>query len=1276
MQRLLACAALSALLAACSCQNTPDRCANIECAAGKTCNPATGLCEGGAAGGGSTAGGSGTGGGGAAGGFNTAGGFSTAGGAPAGGGGTAGGQTAGGNVAGGAPGGGVGTAGGQTAGGGTAGGVGTAGGSTAGGVGTAGGSTAGGVGTAGGSTAGGVGTAGGSTAGGVGTAGGGTAGGSAPDAGVGDRCQDAPRVGSGLYLGTTAGFTNDYTAANQQGCTATSGRDRVYSVLVDPGERVIASVEPTTPGFDSSISMVLGPPAQCDAIPRVCVSSDDSGGTTTINFASWSNTGMTAQEVMIIVDGFSGSHPGGTYNLDINVGAAPPGDTCATAQPLTPGVSTLATLDGHGDDNAAGSCSATFGYTPDAVWSITIPAGQILTVDVTPSAALDTIISLMPGGTTCAGACLASANSNTAAGGTDTLTFANTSMAPRAVNVVVTGQIRTSGARSYSIRASTGSASMGDTCTSPQTLTPNTTVNATLAGFLNDPHATGPGCGANEPGPDAWWSLTVPGGERALITVTPSGMDTAITLTAASCTPMGCLGNADNFGTNAVDQLAYTNPSLSPQTIYVIVDAFSGASSYTLRADIGPAPAGDTCANARPLVTGMTLMSSLAGFVDDPRTGGANCFNSTGPDAVWSLTVPAGERLTVVATPSATLNTILSLIPAPAASCNNGSACLVSANNGVTGQPDTLVWTNTSMAAVPVLLAVDSSGGAGTLDYTLSATLSPPPGGEVCANAQSLSLPGSSPSDTTTGFIDDYAFGSGCTFSSSPDRVYAVSVPTNTRATFSLMPGAGTTARLSLVDTATCTPGSMVCASSSGSVSAGQSSTLVYDNVSAATRQVFAIVDSPGGMYGISTTSGVPTPGDLCQNAPAAIAASTMFSDTLAGFVDHYNTGSMPSPCRFSVGPDRVYAFTLPSMRRLTVTVIASGNWDPALSLVDSPASNCDRPAVCLAGTNVAGIAETLRYSNVGAATQTLYLIVDGNTAAAGFDLNAVIDNAPTAQVGEVCAVAPPVISTNQTLTMQTTAGYANDYFSAGCGNRQGPDRVYAVSIPAGQRLRVTVTTGSSWNPALGLLLGSASACAAGMCAVQVDTFSTASETLSYTNAGMTAADGYVIVDGTALNAGGPYDIAFVFDVPPPPPPGDTCATAPVLMPGMLTMQTTVGLNDDYRPSPGGGCRSANGPDRAFLVTVPAGSTLTVTVTPTGPGVSSDDPVLNLLPSPATNCVAIPMMCLASADQGFSGDPETLVWTNSGASAVDVYLIVDGFNAALQEFTVATTIAP
>ena len=126
--------------------------------------------------------------------------------------------------------------------------------------------------------------------------------------------------------------------------------------------------------------------------------------------------------------------------------------------------------------------------------------------------------------------------------------------------------------------------------------------------------------------------------------------------------------------------------------------------------------------------------------------------------------------------------------------------------------------------------------------------------------------------------------------------------------------------------------------------------------------------------------------------------------------------------------------------------------------------------------------------------------------------------------------------------------------------------------------------------------------------------------------------------------------------------PADTCAAAPTLVPGVeYPDQDTTGLADDYHIGAlsNGTCNRNDNvykePDAAYAVTVPAGSTLTVQVTPENlPTVW--DPALAIV----TDC-ADGSSCLAGHDDSnLTGDPEVVSWTNPGADQ-RVFVIVDSY---------------
>jgi hypothetical protein len=145
-----------------------------------------------------------------------------------------------------------------------------------------------------------------------------------------------------------------------------------------------------------------------------------------------------------------------------------------------------------------------------------------------------------------------------------------------------------------------------------------------------------------------------------------------------------------------------------------------------------------------------------------------------------------------------------------------------------------------------------------------------------------------------------------------------------------------------------------------------------------------------------------------------------------------------------------------------------------------------------------------------------------------------------------------------------------------------------------------------------------------------------------------------------------------------PPPVGDSCGMPTVISAsGTLATETTAGFTNDYSPDQGAtNCTgfTEDGPDHVYSIVVPAGKTLNVTVAPTGANMATEDPAVYLLGAPASNCIPIPMMCLAGSDMGFDGDPEMVTYMNSGAMDQTVFIIVDTFRAVEMEYSLTTAI--
>ncbi len=248
---------------------------------------------------------------------------------------------------------------------------------------------------------------------------------------------------------------------------------------------------------------------------------------------------------------------------------------------------------------------------------------------------------------------------------------------------------------------------------------------------------------------------------------------------------------------------------------------------------------------------------------------------------------------------------------------------------------------------------------------------------------------------------------------------------------------------------------------------------------------------------------------------------------------------------------------------------------------------------------------------------------------------------------GDACADATPL--TPGSPVRRTTEGLADDLgvYRGACGvgatRDAGPDAVFSIEVPPGQLLEAWLTDAFSGSR-LALLEDCAQAEAS--CLRQGE--------VSWANVGAAPVTRYLVVDGIAASHAGAYTLESRLTPVADLMAGDACTTAervaslPASIPGRTTGATN--LYDGYA----GACtdsfgfrRFGHGPDRAYVVSVPAGATLRASVAASG----GWDEVVVI----ASACGALIDDCLDYSDPG------TARATNTGAAARDFYVIVDGF---------------
>jgi hypothetical protein len=238
---------------------------------------------------------------------------------------------------------------------------------------------------------------------------------------------------------------------------------------------------------------------------------------------------------------------------------------------------------------------------------------------------------------------------------------------------------------------------------------------------------------------------------------------------------------------------------------------------------------------------------------------------------------------------------------------------------------------------------------------------------------------------------------------------------------------------------------------------------------------------------------------------------------------------------------------------------------------------------------------------------------------------------------------------------MGTTAGASNDYGAGtGCAGTAGSDLVYAVDVPAGQRAAVSVTSGDPmFNPSINLVAGPAATCggAPRTCLASDDSgAAAATNTAGWTNTTGATVRIYAVVDSASATASGPFTVSAAITAPLA---GDFCSIAERIPAGM-SMGTVVGYTNDF--GTGTMCTGVAGADRVYVISVPAGQTLSAAVN------SADgtfDPSINL----QTACGGGARVCVASDDSGGATTLNTATYMNTGAAAQDVFMVVDTFSA-------------
>lgn len=394
--------------------------------------------------------------------------------------------------------------------------------------------------------------------------------------------------------------------------TATGG-PLFYSVAVPAMSRVTVRATPTGPAW----TPLLGATTSCAS--RACVAQsvgEAAGAPSTMQLV---NNGATAVTYLVSVANSDASD--GAFDLSASAPTSfAAGGTCTTALLLTPGTPRTAQDLTPAFLSGASLCLAGF-TAPQLHYILRVPPRQRGTVTVTPRAApaMAPVIRALR-------SCVATACESTAqapAGTPVSLSYDNPDASSIDVIVAVTNALGPGGL--FDVAATAVAIPPGSTCPTPVPLstsapvTGNTLSGTRPGGSLCEPAATGP---------QLFYQLTIPAGQRGTVTAMPTGtplwrplirvLDNCSATTCRQAVTAASVGevaraSVDNNGAAALSVIYTVTGSGAPMGGAVIVSAA-----------LGPATAAPYVQTTIPVacdaVGATTLVAPPDGWDDDTAT--------------------------------------------------------------------------------------------------------------------------------------------------------------------------------------------------------------------------------------------------------------------------------------------------------------------------------------------------------------------------------------------------------------------------------------------------------------------------------------------------------------------------------------------------------------------------------------------------------------------------------------------------------------------------------
>lgn len=510
-----------------------------------------------------------------------------------------------------------------------------------------------------------------------------------------DACSAAETItfmnGAATVNGTTAGAFND-TANQPLTCSARSAlsADVFYTfTLTQPQDVTVTTTVPS----GSSLSPAVAITTVCGQGGAMVQKGCGTG-------SAFTARGVPAGTYFLVVDGNSASTGGFTVDLAL----APPtpvpmNDTCATPTTLVPSVSQMVDVNAAAGDYDFSCANAAGG---DVVYQFTTTMPQKVTLIATGMNGADGVMSLRE----------APCDDDT----NEIDCQDNAISGPEEI------RIQTLPAGTYFVVLSAYSQSAGqfgleltleppppppanDTCATAATLVPNMSQMVDVVAAVSDYTLD---CAVPLLG-EAVYTFTTTAAQRVVITATGTGdSDPVLSLRGAPCDTAMDIRCMNDTGSFDPEVLAVNN--LPAGTYYVMLASNGTEGQFGIELQLlppVPPPANDTC--AMPEV--VTLTSGTAMRTVDLTAANADitsdfpmCANSAnGTDVVFQVTIPAGQTLTIDATPTGFDLDLVIFVRAPMCLTTPSLGCV---DDGFPGDPESLDVPNTTGAPLTVFVIV------------------------------------------------------------------------------------------------------------------------------------------------------------------------------------------------------------------------------------------------------------------------------------------------------------------------------------------------------------------------------------------------------------------------------------------------------------------------------------------------------------------------------------------------------------------------------------------